>query len=159
MRYGSIEKFLWRSQVFPGTERSVHVSLPPGHTRASDPVRFMVFQDGWGYANPEGEVRAPTVFANLLASGELPPMVGIFVDPGTIPAAAGGQAVANRQFEYDSISEQYVRLLTEEVLPQVQRYANLQSPRRGCGDLRLQLRGASPPSSRPGTVPIASPRW
>jgi len=42
----------------------------------------MFFNDGWWYLDPAGDVRGAVVLDNLAASGELPPMIGVFVDPG-----------------------------------------------------------------------------
>lgn len=118
IRPGRLEKHVWHSQVFPGTVRDLWVYLPHGHERTSSPARCMVFQDGKGYADPTGGVRATTVLDNLIGSGELPPMVGIFIEPGTFPATTeGAPSTSNRSFEYDTLSDQYVRLLTEEILP------------------------------------------
>jgi enterochelin esterase-like enzyme len=65
--------------VFPGTERDYTIYLPPPLTGSgqaafdkSKPAPFMVFQDGVIY-------QAPTVFDNLIAKHEIPPLVGIFV--------------------------------------------------------------------------------
>jgi enterochelin esterase family protein len=57
----------------------------------------------------------PTVFDNLIAAGDLPPMVGIFLDPGVF----ADTTVSNRSFEYDTLSDQYTRFLLDEILPAV----------------------------------------
>ena len=44
----------------------------------------MVFQDGGAYVHTEGQVRATTVFDNLIHKGEMPITIGIFVSPGMI---------------------------------------------------------------------------
>jgi enterochelin esterase family protein len=86
----------------------------------------MVFQDGHAYVDPEGPFRAPVVLDNLIAAGDLPLIVAIFVDPGhladELPPAPGWQPTpANRSFEYDTLSDQYARFLLEELLPTVGR--------------------------------------
>jgi enterochelin esterase family protein len=46
--------------------------------------------------------------------------IGIFINPGYFPpVAAGKDPVSNRSFEYDTLSNQYVRFLLEEMLPVV----------------------------------------
>ena len=57
--------------LFPGTGREYAIYLPAGLDR-SKPAPFMVFQDGVIY-------QAPTVFDNLIAKKEIPPLIGIFI--------------------------------------------------------------------------------
>ena len=64
--------------VFPGTERAYQIYLPAGFDK-SKPAPFMVFQDGVIY-------NAPVVFDNLIAKHDLPPLIGIFISPGVVPA-------------------------------------------------------------------------
>ena len=47
----------------------------------------MVFQDGGGPVNEKGEMRAPVVFDNLIHKKEMPVTIGIFINPGVLPAA------------------------------------------------------------------------
>jgi enterochelin esterase family protein len=100
----------WRSQVFPGTTRDWWV-YAPAQCRADAPACVMVFQDG---AGPQEYV--PTVFDNLIARGDMPVTVGVFINPGVLD---GGER--NRSFEYDTLSDQYARFLLEEILPEVER--------------------------------------
>ena len=79
----------------------------------------MVFQDGQSAKN-----YVPVVFDNMIAKGEIPVTVGIFIDPGhkkdKLPEKPGWQpAPENRSFEYDTLSDQYARLMLEEILPEV----------------------------------------
>jgi sugar lactone lactonase YvrE/predicted esterase len=70
----------------------------------------------------------PVVFDNLIAKHELPPMIGIFVDPGVLPAVS--DAVQNRferVFEYDSLSDRFSRFLLEELIPEVGKQYKLSS--------------------------------
>ena len=62
----------------------------------------------------------PIVFDNLIAKGDMPVTVGIFIQPGLF---AGGRA--NRSFEYDTLSDQYARFLLEEILPEVEKTTKL----------------------------------
>jgi enterochelin esterase family protein len=75
----------------------------------------MFFNDGWWYLDPDGEVRGGTVLDNLAASDELPPMVGVFVDPGVLDV--DGEPVKNRNVEYDAFDDRYASFLLEGVLP------------------------------------------
>src|SRR6187455_3214190 len=65
-------------KYYPGTPHNYAIYVPAQYD-AARPAPFMVFLDGSG---PLGNAqRVPTVFDNLIARGELPPLIGIFVDP------------------------------------------------------------------------------
>jgi enterochelin esterase family protein len=116
---GKVTKHEWKSEVFPGTVRNYWVYLPAQYD-AAKPACVMVFQDGGNYLKEDGDFRVPIVFDNLIHRGEMPVTIGIFIDPGEIPAAKDGEkAVRNRSFEYDTLSQQYAKLLLEEILPAV----------------------------------------
>jgi enterochelin esterase family protein len=104
----------WQSKIFEGTKRDWWVYVPAQY-RPENPAAVMVFQDG---AGPKDYI--PTVFDNLIAKGDVPVMVGIFINPGI--RADGG---ANRSFEYDTLSDQYARFLLEEILPEVEKTVKL----------------------------------
>jgi enterochelin esterase-like enzyme len=99
--------------VFPGTQREYQVYLPAGHDKAKSSA-FMVFQDGVIY-------QAPVVFDNLIANKDVPPLVGIFIKPGVVPAANDNALPRfNRSHEYDSITSDYARFLIDEFLPAIE---------------------------------------
>lgn len=108
----------WKSRIFPDTERDWWVYVPAQYA-PDHPACVMVFQDG---AGPKGYV--PTVFDNLIARGDMPVTVGVFIQPGTI-VRDGRQAGSNRSFEYDTLSDQYARFLLEEILPEVEKIVKL----------------------------------
>lgn len=99
--------------VFPGTEREYQIYLPAGFDKTK-PAAFMVFQDGVIY-------QAPVVFDNLVAKKDIPPLVGIFIKPGVVPAA-NDKALPrfNRSYEYDSITPTYSQFLLDEFLPAIE---------------------------------------
>lgn len=103
------------SRHFPGTTRRVWVHTPAGHD-STTPAAVMVFNDGSMYLDPDGDVRGGIVLDNLAGYGALPPMVGVFVDPGTFPDA---ERPKNRNNEYDADSSTYADFLATEVLPRV----------------------------------------
>jgi enterochelin esterase-like enzyme len=109
-----IEQPKWESKIFPGTTRDWWVYIPAQY-RPENPACVMVFQDGGGPKN-----YAPTVFDNLIARGEMPVTVGIFIQPGSF---ADGRS--DRSFEYDTLSDQYARFLLEEILPEVEKSVKL----------------------------------
>lgn len=117
---GREEKFaLPTSRIFPGAEHDCWVYVPAQYD-AAKPACVMVFQDGGGYVTRDGQWRVPVVFDNLIAKNEMPVTIGIFINPGVVPAARDGAlARYNRSFEYDGLGDRYARFLIEEVLPEV----------------------------------------
>jgi enterochelin esterase-like enzyme len=106
----------WESQVFPNTRREWWVYVPAQY-KDDQPACVMVFQDGGGYTG-----FVPTVFDNLIAKGEMPVTVAVFINPGTGPGEGGrGQ----RSVEYDTLSDRYARFLLEEILPEVEKTVKL----------------------------------
>lgn len=105
------------STIFPGTRREWSVYVPAEYSGA-EPARLMVFQDGPAYAKADGPYRAPFVFDELIAKGEMPVTIAVFVTPGTIPAdRPGAKDRSNRSFEYDSLGDRYATFLVDELLP------------------------------------------
>ena len=112
---GTLEaKPAWKSKIFDGTTRDWWVYVPAQY-KPESPASVMVFQDGAGYKE-----FVPTVFDHLIAKGEMPVTVAIFLNPGTFE---GGRS--NRSFEYDTLSDQYARFLLEEILPEVEKTVKL----------------------------------
>ncbi|MEG3616328.1 alpha/beta hydrolase [Isoptericola haloaureus] len=117
---GSTESFDLLSDVFPGTTRRVWVHVPAGVDPA-EPVGVAVFHDGWWYLDPDGEIRGGVVLDNLVHRGEIPPTIGVFVDPGVFPDVEDPEARTNRNAEYDAADDRLARLLLDEVVPEVRR--------------------------------------
>jgi len=134
---GTVTKAEWRSTIFPGTLRDYYVYVPAQYI-SNSPANVMIFQDGWSYANEAGDVRAPIVFDNLIHQRRMPVTIGVFVNPGTVPGTppTPGHDGSQRSIEYDTLSNQYARLLLEEILPAVgEQYRLTQEPggRAICG--------------------------
>lgn len=129
---GKVSQFSHKSDIFPGTVRDVWVYVPAQYNSA-EPTCFMVFQDGGSYMNPKGDFRVPVVFDNLIHKKEIPVMIGIFVNPGIVPAKDGAEEVKNRSFEYDTLSEQYARFLEKEIIPGVSMKYSLRKDAAGRG--------------------------
>ena len=110
------------SKVFPGTQRNYAIYVPKQYDK-SKPACLMVFQDGTGFSKVEGRPsKTPLVFDNLIHSGEMPVTIGLFIDPGVVPAQnENAQPRFNRSFEYDSINDRYARFLIEEMIPEVEK--------------------------------------
>jgi len=119
---GTVTKKRWVSEkIFPGTERDFWVYVPQQYT-GNEPAALLVLQDGGAYVDPQGQFRTTIVLDNLIHQGALPVTVAVFISPGQIaPAVAGQKPRQNRSFEYDTLSDQYVRFLLDELLPEVGR--------------------------------------
>lgn len=140
---GELLKFVWTSEIYAGVRHDVWVYVPAQYV-AGVPACVMVFQDGWAYADPAGDVRATVVFDNLIAAGEMPVTIGVFVNPG----AESDEFLADprshfekypeaqRAAEYDVVDGTYARFLLEEVLAEVGRMYDLREDAAGraiCG--------------------------
>jgi enterochelin esterase family protein len=112
----------WRSKVFDGTVRDWSIYVPAQY-RSEEPAAVMVFQDGVHLYQDQ----VPPVFDNLIARGDMPVTIGLFIDPGTF----ADTTVSNRSFEYDTLSDQYARFLLEEILPEVETSYRLRTDAAG----------------------------
>ena len=119
--HGTVTEQTWRSAIFPGTVRSYWLYVPAQYRPGGPPLCLMVFQDGGSYLT--SRVPVPTVFDNLIDKGDMPLTAGLFINPGTFPQQEG--RAQNRSFEYDTLSDQYVRFLRDEMIPQVEKVVNL----------------------------------
>ncbi len=112
------------SGLFPGTTRDWWVYVPAQYD-ATQPAALMVFQDG-ERMKAEGRWRVPIVLDNLIARGEMPPTIAVFINPGhdaSKPRVNGRHS--NRSLEYDGLGDRYVRFLTEELIPEVEKRYNI----------------------------------
>src|SRR5579872_487209 len=82
---GTVTKYTWTSKIFPGTVRDYWVYVPAQY-ESGRPACVMIFQDGGGYIAEDGRWRVPIVFDNLINRHEMPVTIGIFINPGVLPA-------------------------------------------------------------------------
>ena len=112
---GELIKFEFASvKIFPGTTREVTIYVPRQYDGLK-PACVYVNQDGVQW-------NAPTVFDNLIARGEIPVLIGVFVRPGIVKTSDAAHALDrfNRSYEYDGLGDAYARFLLDEVLPSVE---------------------------------------
>src|SRR5437899_910171 len=122
---GTVTQYKWTSKLFPGTVRDYWVYVPAQY-KADKAACLMVFQDGGGFVNEKSTFHAQTVFDNLIAKGDMPVTIGVFINPGVLPALSPEQQPRfNRSFEYDAVSDRYARFLLEEILPEVGKQYNI----------------------------------
>lgn len=111
---GEVVKYTFaNSQIFPGTVRDYWVYVPKQYDPAK-PACLYVNQDGIQY-------KAPEVFDRLIAAGEMPVTIGVFVMHGRVPPP-NDQAIPrfNRSYEYDGLGPNYANFLLHELLPEVE---------------------------------------
>jgi len=122
----------FKSQIIAGTVRRYWIYVPANYN-AKMPPNLLVFQDGQRAINPQGPLNIPVVLDNLIAKGEIPATLGIFITPGNTgtehypdglgPVGCTGYACTgnpnHRAPEYDAVNDTYARFLTEEMLPEV----------------------------------------
>lgn len=78
----------------------------PAQYEAGKPAALMIFQDGGNYPV---NFRVPSVFDTLIAAGDMPVTIGVFINPGE-----------DRSFEYDSTTPKYADFLINELIPELE---------------------------------------
>ena len=110
---GEVIKFtLSDSQLYPGTQREVLVYVPQQYD-GTKPACLLVCMDGILYD-------ATTVMDNLIASGEMPVTIGVFVNPGVVYDEDGEVVRYNRCKEFDSTDDTFSQFIENEVLAKVE---------------------------------------
>ncbi len=105
-----------RSTIFPGTTQDYWVYVPAQYKPGVGPAPCL-------YVNQDGiQWNAPTVFDNLIARGDMPVTIGVFVMHGRVVAADQKAALDrfNRSYEYDGLGPNYANFLVNELLPEVE---------------------------------------
>jgi enterochelin esterase-like enzyme/sugar lactone lactonase YvrE len=121
--HGSVESMpAWESIVFEGTTRDWAIYVPAQYKK-EQPAAFMVFQDGERMRDVKGRWRVPVVFDNLIARGDMPPTIAVFINPGQ--RSGNGRNRSNRSLEYDGLGGRYSRFLLEEIIPEVEKRYNI----------------------------------
>ncbi|MEC8481358.1 MAG: alpha/beta hydrolase-fold protein, partial [Pseudomonadota bacterium] len=105
------------SRIYPDTKRDIRISMP---AKIGGDLGLLVCQDGKDYVDSEGAVRAIQVLDSLMHRGEIPPTVGVFIDPGQSESEP-----RQRNLEYDAMNDSYVTMIEDEVLPIVERKFDL----------------------------------
>ena len=113
----------FKSKAIPNTVRRYWIYVPAKYDPKSPP-NLLVFQDGQRAINPQGPLNIPVVLDNLIAKGDIPQTVGIFITPGNTgtehyPDNLGTGNPNHRAPEYDALSDAYTRMLIDEIMPEV----------------------------------------
>ncbi len=111
------------SQAYPGTQHTYWVYVPAQYD-PSKAASLMIFQDGQGFLDPNGDLRTTNVLDNLIYRREIPVMIAVFINPGRTPEQpepsperGWGDGFTNRPEEYNSLNDKYARVITDELMP------------------------------------------
>ncbi|MCX6366704.1 MAG: alpha/beta hydrolase-fold protein [Armatimonadetes bacterium] len=118
---------IWKSKIYEGTVRNWWVYVPAQYD-ARKPAAVMIFQDGHSYKD-----FVPVVLDNMIAKGELPVSIAIFLAPGhkgETPPESGWNG-NNRSVEYDTVSNRYSQFIVDEILPEVGKSYSLRQDAAG----------------------------
>jgi enterochelin esterase family protein len=118
------------SGAYPGTQHTYWVYVPAQYDPAV-PAALMVYQDGQAFKDEAGDIRAQHVMDNLIYRREIPVMIGVFINPGRTPEqpephlGEWGDRTTNRPTEYNTLDDKYARVITEELLPVLDKQYNI----------------------------------
>jgi len=134
------DKIIHTSKIYDGMKSEYWIYVPAQYD-PKIPAALMVFQDGGGYIDRDGNNPVLNVIDNLIAQKKIPVMICVFINPGDIGDAPGTPTYAfvkaysdkwkrtlkdsMRSTLYDTVSERYVRFLRDEVLADVAGKYNL----------------------------------
>jgi enterochelin esterase-like enzyme len=123
--------FTLPSKVYPGTRHTYWVYVPAQYD-PTVPAALMVYQDGQAFKDENGDLRAQNVMDNLIYRREIPVMLGVFINPGRTPEqvepspqTSWGDGTTNRGIEYNTPDDKYARVITEELLPALNKDYNI----------------------------------
>ena len=105
---------LWNSEIYPGTVREYKIYIPQQYD-ASRPACLYLGLDGILY-------NANVVMDSLIASGDIPVMIGVFMQPGVIADNDSTVIRYNRSNEFDRTDGTFARFIETELLPAVKRH-------------------------------------
>ena len=119
------------SQAYPGTQHTYWVYVPAQYDPANA-TALMVYQDGQAFKDENGDIRAQNVMDNLIYRREIPVMLAVFINPGRTPEQAEpsprtgwGDGTTNRATEYNTLDDRYARVITEELMPVLNKEYNI----------------------------------
>jgi enterochelin esterase-like enzyme len=134
------EKITHTSKIYDGMKSDYWIYVPAQY-KSDTPAALMVFQDGSGYTNREGNNPTLNVIDNLIAQKKIPVMIAVFINPGDItdsPDTPTFQFVkaysdkwqrtlkdSMRSTLYDTVSDRYIRFLRDEILAELGAKYNL----------------------------------
>lgn len=135
---GTLSRHELTSSIYPGVVHDYWVHVPARYD-GSEPARVMIFQDGEKYIYEVADTTV--VFDNMIHKGEIPLIVGVYVNPGRESEEHlsdprdhfSKYEFSQRAEEYDVVSDRYARFLLEELLPEVGTEVKLRQDAGGRG--------------------------
>jgi len=133
-------KIVHISKIYDGMKAEYWIYVPAQYD-PKVPAALMVFQDGGGYIDRNGNNPALNVIDNLIARKKIPVMICVFMNPGDISDSPGTPTYnfvkaysekwhrtlkdSMRSTLYDTVSDRYARYLRDEILADVGSKYNL----------------------------------
>jgi len=133
-------KILHTSKIYDGMKSEYWIYVPAQYDPKT-PAALMVFQDGGGYIDRDGNNPTLNVIDNLIAQKKIPVTICVFINPGDISASPGTPTYnfvkaysdkwsrslkdSMRSTLYDIVSDRYGRFLHEEILPEIEAKYNI----------------------------------
>lgn len=128
------QKIIHTSRIYDGMKSEYWIYVPAQYD-PKVPAALMVFQDGGGYTDRNGNNPALNVIDNLIAQKKIPVMICVFINPGDISDSPGTPTYnfvksysdkwhrtlkdSMRSTLYDTVSDRYAHFLRDEVLADV----------------------------------------
>jgi len=136
------DKIIHTSKLYDGMKSEYWIYAPAQYD-PKDQAALMVFQDGGGYIDRNGNNPALNVIDNLIAQKKIPVMIAVFINPGDISDSLNTPTFnfvkaysekwqrtlkdSMRSTLYDTVSDRYPRFLRDEVLAEVAAKYNLRN--------------------------------
>jgi enterochelin esterase-like enzyme len=134
------EKITHVSKIYDGMKSDYWIYVPAEYDDKT-PAALMIFQDGEGYIDRNGNNPALNVIDNLIAEKKIPVMICVFINPGDISGEPGTMTYSfvksysdkwhrtlldsMRSTLYDTVSDRYPRFLRDEILADVESRYNI----------------------------------
>ena len=134
------EKITHVSKIYDGMKSEYWIYVPAQY-KPDIPAAVMIFNDGGGYTDRNGNNPALDVIDNLIAQKKIPVLICVFINPGDIADSpetptynfvkAYGEKWnrtlkdSMRSTLYDTVSDRYPRFLRDEILADVAAKYNL----------------------------------
>ena len=134
------DKIVHTSKIYDGMKSEYWIYVPAQYDPKT-PAAVMVFQDGGGYKDRDGNIPVLDAIDNLIAQKKIPVMICILINPGDISESSGTPTYnfvkaysdkwhrtlkdSMRSTLYDTVSDRYPRFLRDEILLEVGAKYNL----------------------------------
>ena len=126
---------VWKSAVFPDTERRLWVYVPAQVKASPDAPAAVIFMNDGEWSR----WYLPNLLDNMIYAGDIPPTVAVLINPGRFASQKPTDGAGNRSREYDSLSPKYAEFLVPEIIPEVEKTVKLRRDPAG----RITMGGSS----------------